>query len=455
MKASFFTFGCKLNQCETEALADSFEKQGFEIVDFDTPAQVFIVNTCTVTSKSEQKARRVIRKASREYPDSLVLVTGCYAQLEPELIGELGDNVLSVPLDQKDLIMDLSAYLGHELAPGENLYKQAGFWLETQAPGIDSSQSRFRFSAADFNFHARAFLKIQDGCDHRCAYCRVCLARGASVSLDSATVIARLKELEASGSREIVLTGVNIDSYRDGHLDLSGLLELIIEETDSFRIRLSSLEPETLLSRDLSILSHPRICPHFHISAQSGSDTVLQRMNRPYISSSIRDAVQKLRQLKDDPFIAADLIAGFPGETEKEHRETLNLVEELGFTRIHVFPFSPRPGTAAWDMTPKVPERVSGERTRELRQASSRFQEEYFNRWLNRTVQVLLEEKKSLQEKEYWEGTSENYLKVRIPASLIPGEEDAVRGGVFSCTITSHQDFICYGNIVSSQTENC
>ena len=451
MKASFFTFGCKLNQCETEALADSFEKQGFEIVEFESFSHVFVINTCTVTSKSEQKARRIIRKASRDYPESLVLVTGCYAQLEPELIGELGDNVLSVSLDQKDLIMDLAAYLGNELEQGENLYKKAGFWLETQAPGIDNSQSRFRFSAADFNFHARAFLKIQDGCDNRCAYCRVCLARGASVSLDSFSIIERLKDLEASGSREIVLTGVNIDSYRDGSRDLSGLLELIMEETESFRVRLSSLEPETLLSRDLSILAHPRICPHFHVSAQSGSDSVLKRMNRPYESSLVREAVLRLRKLKDDPFISADLIAGFPGETQQEHEETLSLVKEMGFTRIHVFPFSARPGTAAWDMRPKIPERVTGERTRELRQASSRFHEEYFQRWLNRKVYVLLEERKTLENRDYWEGTSENYLKVRIPAQSVQGDENVIRGSIVPCVIRSHEKFICYGTIASQE----
>ena len=400
MKASFFTFGCKLNQCETEALAESFEKQGFEIEEFDNPSDVFIVNTCTVTSKSEQKARRIIRKASRNYPDSLVLVTGCYAQLEAELIRSLGDNVLSVPLDQKDLIMDLAAYLGSEVDAGDNLYKKAGFWLETQAPGMDSS--RFRFSATDFNFHARAFLKIQDGCDHRCAYCRVCLARGASVSLDSATLISRLKELEAAGYGEVVLTGVNIDSYNDGEKNLSDLLEMIMEETRGFRIRLSSLEPKTLLSRDLSILSHPRICSHFHVSTQSGSDSVLERMNRPYHSDSVRNAVLRLRELKKDPFIAADIIAGFPGETDEEHRETVALLKELSFSRIHVFPFSARPGTAAWDMKPAVPERITGIRTNEIREISRKSHSAYFDRWVGRDVDVLLEEIKESDGISYW-----------------------------------------------------
>ena len=432
MNAAFYTFGCKLNQCETEALAEAFEYSGFRVVEFSEKADVFVVNTCTVTSKSEQKARRVIRKASRDYPDSLVLVTGCYAQLEPDLIRELGDNVLSVPLDQKDLILDMAEFLGSGQAEGQSLYRAAGFWLETQAPGIEGSQSRFRFSAVDFNFHARAFLKIQDGCDHRCAYCRVCLARGKSVSLKKEILMERLKELEAKGYHEVVLTGVNIDSYRDGDFNLSDLLALMIRETEGFRIRLSSLEPETLLSRDLAILSHPRICSHFHVSAQSGSDGVLKRMNRPYAAHRVKEAVLRLRELKDDPFIAADIIAGFPGESDEEHEQTITLLKELDFSRIHVFPFSPRPGTAAWEMKPVVPERITGQRTEEVRRISSESYKRYLEAREGKVLTVLLEEEKRSSGKLYWEGTSDNYIRVRIPH-----DPNLVRGQLIDCRVIS------------------
>lgn len=439
MKAAFFTFGCKLNQCETEALADAFEKQGFDIVDFSEIADVFVVNTCTVTSKSEQKARRVIRKASRDNPGSLVIVTGCYAQLEPELIAELGNNVLSVTLDQKDLIMDMAGFLGSGQAEGQELYRSAGFWLESQSPGMDEAEGRFRFSAADFNFHARAFLKIQDGCDHRCAYCRVCLARGKSVSLGSDTLMDRLKELDANGYEEVVLTGVNIDSYHDGDMNLSDLLRRIIDETRHFRIRLSSLEPKTLLERDLSILSHPRICPHFHVSAQSLSDTVLDRMNRPYRAESVAAAVSRLRELKENPFIAADIIAGFPGETDEEHYVTVTSLKEINFSRIHVFPFSARPDTAAWDMTPKIPERITGERTEEIRQISTKSYRDYLGKQAGCSMQVLIEEEKELDGDVFWEGTSGNYLRVRIPYS-----PDLKRGMLVSCRIDSEHKGILY-----------
>ena len=439
MKAAFFTLGCKLNQCETEALADAFEKQGFGISDFSEQADVYVVNTCTVTSKSEQKARRVIRKASRDNPDSLVLVTGCYAQLEPELIRELGDNVMSVTLDRKDLIMDMAGYLGSGQADGQDLYKSAGFWLESHSGGFDEAEARFRFSAADFNFHARAFVKIQDGCDNRCAYCRVCLARGKSVSLASDTLIERLKELEKKGYEEIVLTGVNIDSYADGDMNLSDLLKRIIDETEHFRIRLSSLEPKTLLSRDLSILSHPRICDHFHVSAQSLSDTVLKRMNRPYEAQAVKDAVKRLRELKDDPFIAADIIAGFPGESESEHNVTVTNLKELDFSRIHVFPFSPRPDTAAWDMKPQIPERITGERTEEIRKIAAESYAKYLENQVGKTLQVLIEEEKESKGVRYWEGTAGNYLRVRIPY-----DGSLERGTVIDCPVKSMVSGILY-----------
>ncbi len=440
MKAAFFTLGCKLNQCETEALADAFEKQGFGISDFSEEADVYVVNTCTVTSKSEQKARRVIRKASRDNPESLVLVTGCYAQLEPELIRELGENVMSVTLDRKDLIMDMAGYLGSGQAEGKDLYKSAGFWLESHSGGFDEAEARFRFSAADFNFHARAFVKIQDGCDHRCAYCRVCLARGKSVSLASDTLMERLKELEKKGYEEIVLTGVNIDSYNDGDMNLSDLLKRIIDETEHFRIRLSSLEPKTLLSRDLSILSHPRICDHFHVSAQSLSDSVLERMNRPYEAQAVKDAVKRLRELKDDPFIAADIIAGFPGETDDEHGVTVTNLRELNFSRIHVFPFSPRPDTAAWDMKPQIPERITGERTEEIRKISTEAYDKYLQDQVGKTLQVLIEEEKTSNDVKFWEGTAGNYLRVRIPF-----DTSVERGTLVNCRIESLKSGVLYG----------
>ncbi len=434
LKAAFFTLGCKLNQCETEAISGAFSSAGFSVCSFSEKALVYVVNSCTVTSKSEQKARRVIRKISREVPDSLLIVTGCYAQMEPGGLRELGPNVLVISLDNKDLILDLAAWMGTltegELREGGNLLSKVRYWLACREGGHADPSRRFRFAAADFNFHARAFLKIQDGCNHRCAYCRVCLARGASVSLEGREVLARLKQLDDQGYREVVLTGVNIDSWRDKTMTLSDLLSKILDRQGRFRIRLSSLEPGTLLCRDLSVLSHPRICPHFHISAQSGSSGVLRRMNRPYDASALTEAVQSLRALKDDPFLAADVIAGFPGESDRDHETSLALFQKLGLAKIHVFPFSPRPGTAAWTMGPAVPERIRDQRTRELRALSARGARVYREAQRGRRLSLLLEEFRGGAGGGFWVGTSENYQKIRLP-----GHSRLAKGNLVPCRV--------------------
>ncbi len=434
LKAAFFTLGCKLNQCETEAISEAFSTAGFQVCDFSEKALVYVLNSCTVTSKSEQKARRLIRKICRDAPDSLLIVTGCYAQMEPEMLQNMGHNVLIVSLDNKDLILDLASWLGtleeKENLEGKALLSRVRYWLASEEGGRPDSSRRFRFAAADFNFHARAFLKIQDGCNHRCSYCRVSLARGPSISLESREILERLKQLDNQGYKEVVLTGVNIDSWRQGHRRLPDLLSLILEQEGDFRIRLSSLEPGTLLREDLSILSHPRICPHFHISAQSGSSKILKLMARPYDASALLEAVQRMRELKKDPFLAADIIAGFPGENEEDHQMTLQLLNTLKLAKIHVFPFSPRPGTAAWTMTPAVPERIRDERTREIRGVSDRGRQAYLEAQKGKTLSLLLEEFRDGPHEGFWEGTSENYQKI-----LLSGHDDLKKGSLVSCRV--------------------
>jgi len=431
MKAAFFTLGCKLNQVETEALVSAFNEQGVSIVSPENEADIYVVNTCTVTSKSEQKARRMIRKFSREKNSSLVIATGCYVQMEEEEVLSLGDNVVTVSLDDKDTILDLAAFIGSYNFSLDELKSRTIHWLQehlSSSTGDDSD--RFRYSPADFNFHSRAFLKIQDGCDNQCAYCRVTIARGASVSLNADEIIKRLNNLSSKGYREIVLTGINIDSYQSENLDLGGLLERILNETSGFRIRLSSLEPDTLTEQMCEVLAHKRICPHFHLSVQSGSDKVLKLMKRHYNSETIRNAVKQLRLVKDDPFIAADIIAGFPGETEDDLAESMKIITELNFARAHVFPFSPRPGTEAFDMTPKVPERVTAVRAGKLRQASKKSYESYVSRSIGKEVEILLEHR---DEQDLWHGFSESYVRFRITGI----EEKFHSGEMVICKIDS------------------
>jgi len=414
MTASFHTFGCRLNQYETEALASEFRNQGFSLVSPDQPADVYVINTCTVTSKSEQKARRLIRKISREHAGSLLVVTGCYAQLNAGDLKALGSNVQVISQEQKASLMELPLLLrerGSAACTSGDL-QGCGWSGET---GSDP----FRYRVDRFSYHSRAFLKVQDGCDYRCAYCRVPLARGRSVSLDPDEAVQRARETEQRGYREVVLTGVNLTAYRFGGIELPALLEKILAGTGRLRLRLSSLEPEKIKPELVGVLRSPRICPHFHLPVQSGSDQVLLRMRRRYRSERIARAVQLLREAKEDPFLAADMIVGFPGEKEQDFLASLKLVESLGLSKLHVFPFSPRPGTSAEHLADPVPERIRDQRVHELLSLSARLHRTYIQRWLGRQVEVVLE-KDGATVDGGWRGLSGNYLKVLVLG--VPGE---------------------------------
>jgi threonylcarbamoyladenosine tRNA methylthiotransferase MtaB len=403
MRVGFHTFGCKLNQYETEALASPLRSQGFTVVSARQDAEVYVVNTCTVTSRADHKARAFIRGLARAHPQALLIVTGCSAQLEAESLASLAGNVVVVGQSEKAVLLDLPRFL--EQARGAS-GRPAG-------AGTDP----FALHAGEPSFHTRAFLKIQDGCDSWCAYCRVPLARGSSVSLEEGEVIRRARELEQRGCREIVLTGVNISAWRSEGRGLVDLLRTLLTETLQPRLRLSSLEPEAI-SQDLAaVLAEPRICPHFHLPVQSGSDTVLGRMKRRYGAEKVREGAALLRAAKGAPFLAADILVGFPGETEEDHAATRRLIEEVQFSALHVFPFSPRPGTAAASFKPRVPERVRDARARELGELSRRLSAGYAQAWLGAEVEVLLEKRLGADA----EGTAENYLKVTVQG-IPPGD---------------------------------
>jgi threonylcarbamoyladenosine tRNA methylthiotransferase MtaB len=262
---------------------------------------------------------------------------------------------------------------------------------------------------------------VQDGCDYRCAYCRVPLARGNSVSLDAELAAQRIRRLEEAGYREVVLTGVNISAWRRGDEGLGRLLRRLLESTSMVRLRLSSLEPETIKPALVEVLRHPRVCPHFHLPVQSGSDRLLLAMRRRYRADQVRRAVGLLRAARGEPFLAADLIAGFPGETEQDFRASFELAESLRFAKLHVFPFSPRPGTAAVRMGGRVPERERDERVRALTGLSGRLARAYSGAWVGREVEVVLERRRAGG--SAWRGFSGNYLPCAVrgvPESLGP-----------------------------------
>jgi threonylcarbamoyladenosine tRNA methylthiotransferase MtaB len=390
-------------------------------VPFGSGADLFVVNTCTVTGKAEQKARRIIRAALVAHPGSVVLVTGCYAQMDPSGLAALDERAIVVPGEEKAVILDLAAWLADRWQGHGDLLDAVREWMRelAAAEGEGRRSEAFAFHPDGFAFHSRPALKIQDGCDNRCTYCRVCLARGPSVSLESSEVLRRAQALEEGGRAEIVLTGVNLSHYRDGDLGFPGLLRSLLKGTRRIAFRLSSYEPERIDAGFLEIFAHERVRPHAHLPVQSGSDAVLARMGRAYRRDKVMAAADALRRVKGDLFLAADIIAGFPGETEDDFASTLELCTTCDFSWIHAFPYSPRPGTRAESMRPRVPERIAGLRVATLAALARKGRTAYIARNVDSEVEAVLERSGPMRY-----GTSGNYLKIRIegvPASLGPG----------------------------------
>jgi threonylcarbamoyladenosine tRNA methylthiotransferase MtaB len=442
LRVAFHTLGCKLNQFETESLADAFARGGAAVLPFDAEdsasADLIVVNTCTVTGKAERNARRIVRLALAVNPDSAVIITGCYAQVEAAALAAMGERVLVLPGRDKAALLGLPArlaLLGD--ASGDGVGGAVGSadllaflreWLASA--GAASSQrgavrgedavldGRFAYNPASFAFHSRPALKIQDGCDNDCAYCRVHIARGRAASLPAQVALARARALEEAGRAEIVLAGVNLSQYRDGDRDLPGLLRFLVAGTERIAFRLSSYEPDRVDSSFLEAFAHPRVRPHVHLAVQSGADPVLRAMGRRYGRAEILAAAKGLRRAKLDPFIAADIIAGFPGETEADAEATLELARDCGFAWIHAFRFSPRPGTRAVSMAGAVPERVARERVDALLELGRAARSSYLDRWAGKELSAILEVGLG--------ATSENYLKLRVrglPESARPGQE--------------------------------
>jgi threonylcarbamoyladenosine tRNA methylthiotransferase MtaB len=284
------------------------------------------------------------------------------------------------------------------------------------------AENRFAYNPGSFAFHTRPALKVQDGCDSDCAYCRVHIARGPAASLPAQEALARARALEEAGRAEIVLSGVNLSQYRDGDRDFPGLLRFLLAGTHAIAFRLSSYEPDGIDSAFLEAFAHPRVRPHVHLAVQSGADPVLKAMGRGYCRAEVLAAVEGLRRVKRDPFIAADLISGFPGETEADAEATLELARDCGFAWIHAFRFSPRPGTKAASMPGPVPERIAGERAEALLELGRTTKASYLNRWVGKELRAILEVGLG--------ATSENYLKLRIrglPETARAGQEVSCR----------------------------
>ena len=377
------TLGCRLNQIESEATARFFTDAGFSVSmegltsssEADPKTLTAIINTCTVTQKAEQKARRLIRLMLKKFPAATVIVTGCYAQLSPQEIEALDKRICVIGGQTKSRLSDVPELLRKSLEKGKwnaeafaQSVKSEIAALPALKPGFP--ENSFKLSATSFLSHSRASLKLQDGCNNNCAFCAIHIARGHSVSLDVQTAIDRVRELEEKGHGEVVLTTVNIGqykgAYKDGYCNFTELLSLLLLNTKSICFRISSLYPDIVDEKFCRVISDPRVQPHFHISVQSGSTRVLQAMNRPYSAQSVVEACQRLKKAKQNPFLACDIITGFPSESDDDFEETMKLCQACDFAWVHAFPYSERPGTAAASMKGKVPQSVSGQRAKRL-----------------------------------------------------------------------------------------
>ena len=473
----FETLGCRLNQVESEGAARSFVEAGFSVsmeplAASDSPDDsVFlcIVNTCTVTAKAEQKARRIIRLLLSRFPRCAVVVTGCYAQLDAEKILSIDSRVAVLGGQKKGALADLPEQIkriwdGGEVFGGELRDRIQEFFGKIRQSSGPSGKIEilqpFRLSTDTFLNHSRSSLKIQDGCDFSCSYCRIRLARGKSVSLAAAEVLERVRSLEAAGQEEVVITTVNISLYRSSieiggrwnfsgeirrmadsaglvRVDFATLLELILDNTKKIGIRISSLYPEIVDERLASVAENPRVRPHFHISVQSGSDGILSKMRRPYRSEVVYSAVSLLRRAKGNPFLACDVIAGFPGESDEDFALTMKMLAECRFTFVHAFPFSARPGTEAFRMRPMVPNSIIDSRIKALESFSRNSKSEYISSFSGKVLPAVCESVHRARNKAALfpgvtvvHAVTENFLHCRIllgAGSRIPVAGSAVR----------------------------
>ncbi|MEG2651417.1 MAG: tRNA (N(6)-L-threonylcarbamoyladenosine(37)-C(2))-methylthiotransferase MtaB [Eubacterium sp.] len=397
---AFYTLGCKVNSFDTEAMAELFEKAGYDVVSFDGVADVYVVNTCTVTHLGDRKSRNMLRRARRHNPGATIVAAGCYAQVAPE-------EVAAIP--EVDLIIGTQDRLGI-VEMVEGFCREEGQYSAVH----DNSRNRNfeELTVSENRSHTRAFLKVQEGCDQFCTYCIVPYARGRvrSRSLDS--VVAEVSRLVDAGFLEMVLTGIHIASYGK---DMLKLIQAVATVPGVRRIRLGSLEPLILSENFVQELSKiESFCPHFHLSLQSGSDTVLGRMHRRYTTTEYKEIVERIRRFFDYPAITTDIMVGFPGETEAEFEETLAFVKAIEFYQVHVFKYSRRQGTPAADMADQIPEDVKTRRSQGLIALAKVLEDDFLKANHGRRLEVLFER---LTKDGVMEGHTDNYLPVKMMGS--------------------------------------
>lgn len=408
---AFLTLGCKVNSYETEAMQKLFEDAEYQVVDFDSIADVYVVNTCTVTNIADRKSRQMLHRARKLNENATVIAVGCYVQAAKDVLEQ--DDAIDIVIgnNKKNKIIDILK----EYNQGKNIEDEAVIDLSKEAKYeplmIESVTEK-----------VRAYIKIQDGCNQFCSYCIIPYARGRVRSRDEESIIEEVQNLVKKGYKEIVLTGIHLTSYG---IDLdeskeSKLLELIVKLSTIEgleRIRLGSLEPRIITEEFAKTLAvNKKFCPHFHLSLQSGSDETLKRMNRKYSANEYFEKCELLRKYFDNPAITTDVIVGFPGETEEEFNETKQFLAKVAFAQMHVFKYSKRNGTRAYSMPNQVKEEIKAERSNILIDLNTKMMEDYHNSFIGKNERILVEEIIEIDGKQYQIGHNERYVKLAINA---------------------------------------
>lgn len=404
-KVAFHTLGCKVNTYETDAMEQMLLSHGYEIVSFENQADIYIINTCSVTNMADRKSRQMLHKAKKKNPNAVVVAAGCYVQAAPkEVLADAGVDLVIGNNRKQDLVQILEDYFKEH--------------REEAVIDINKEQEYEELELDFVSDHTRAYIKVQDGCNQFCSYCIIPYTRGRVRSRAKQDVISEIKRIAKNGTKEVVLTGIHLSSYGKDLKDGTDLLDLIkaVQEVNGIqRIRLGSLEPRIItleFAQELRKLD--KFCPHFHLSLQSGCEATLKRMNRHYTPEEYYEKCELLREVFEHPAITTDVIVGFPGETEEEFEETYRFLEKVNFYEMHVFKYSKRKGTRAAEMENQVPEPIKTKRSNILLELTRECSKRYRSFWIGREVNVLLEEKIVLDGEVYTVGHTKEYVKAAV-----------------------------------------
>ncbi len=425
MKAAFYTLGCKVNQYETQEMISLLKNEGYEIISHKEKADIYVINSCTVTAESSRKTRQAVRRFRNDNKDAIIILTGCFPQAFPEEASQLSE---------ADII--LGNKMNHNIIDAITEFRLSK--KQTVKVTVHKREDKYKgIEINTFDGHTRAFIKIQDGCNRYCSYCIIPKARGFSRSRPLEAIKNEIERLAKAGYKEIVFVGINLSAYGlDTNTSICDALQ-IAEETEGIeRFRLGSLEPDHITDEVIRRLSAmKKFCPQFHLSLQSGSNPVLKRMNRHYTAEEYFELCQKLKSTFSDISLTTDIIVGFPGETDEYFNDTLEFAKKCGFMKVHVFPFSPREGTVAYKFTDKIPNATKTERCAVLQKECDNIREVFLNETIGKTVNVLFETPKGSVQQGY----TENYTPVTVAS------DENLCGQIRKVKVLSYKNEACNG----------